>query len=780
MEKKKRTRRPRRKKLPLLPLKEFVMFPHTLYPLLVGRERSLQAVEQAYEKSEFLVLSLEEENTRKAKKNPVRKIGTLGKIVHFLRMPNGLIKALVEGIDRVIIDEVIDLETHYQVKYSSFETIYDMKDDSSQWIEHLKNVFKRYVQNHQELPDEIYYHLDALKDADKILDFITLHIDADPEKKQEILEEPSLRKRLEKTVVLANEALAVVEVEKEIEDRVKENLMESQRKMILQEQMRIIKEELEGVEEEYEDELYEKLHNAGLPSDVFEKAMKEYRRLQTMPGYSPEASVLRTYLEWLSDMPWKKRTRDRLDIQHVRKILDEDHYGLDKVKDRILEHLAVLKKSRKRTQGTILCFAGPPGVGKTSLATSIARALNRKFVRVSLGGVRDEAEIRGHRRTYVGALPGRIIQGLKKVGTRNPVFLLDEIDKMSMDFRGDPSAALLEALDPQQNKNFSDHYLEVEFDLSEVFFITTANDKSQIPWALLDRMEIIDIPGYLEIEKVHIAQQHLIPQNLKKVGLKDGEVTFTDPAVRNIIHYYTREAGVRNLQRLIESVLRKILIHYFEKKIHFPVVVDAKDVEKWLGAPKYQDMTTYTQNRPGVVNGLAWTPTGGDIIKIEVLILPGKDKIHLTGKLGDVMKESAEIALTYVKSILSKLQKPANFFEKKDIHIHIPEGAVPKDGPSAGITMVTAILSAILKKEIPSDLAMTGEITLQGQILPIGGLSEKIMAARRYGMKNVFIPIANQGDWKELDDSLKEGLNVSFVDDYHKILETLFSDYILN
>lgn len=769
MVEKKKTSKRRKKKIPLIPLKEFVMFPNTLYPLLIGRERSLKAVELAYEKGEKLVLALEREDTE----GVTYRVGTLGKIIHFLRMPNGLIKALVEGLERVHIEEIEDKGGYYVVRYSGFQTEDDLKEDKDQWIEHLKNVFKRYVENHNELPEELYYHLDALKDPEKILDFIALHVDGDSIKKQDILEETSLKQRLEKTVVLANEALAIVEVEREIQDRVKENLMESQRKMFLQEQMRIIKEELNETEDEIEDELFEKLHTAGMPEDVFNKAMKEYKRLQQMPSYSPEASVLRNYLEWLADMPWRKRTRDRLNIERVRKILDEDHYGLEKVKERILEHLAVLKKSKKRTQGTILCFTGPPGVGKTSLAASIARALNRKFVRVSLGGIRDEAEIRGHRRTYVGALPGRIIQGIKKSGVKNPVFLMDEVDKMSMDFRGDPSSALLEVLDPQQNKNFSDHFLEVEFDLSEVFFITTANDKNQIPWALLDRMEIIDIPGYLDMEKIEIAQRHLIPRLCKKINLKEKDVVFEKEAIFKIIHNYTKEAGVRNLERLLEALMRKLIVEYFEEKKNFPRRVTEKDLEKYLGSPKYQDMKSYTRVKPGVVNGLAWTPTGGDIIKIEVLILPGKGKIHLTGKLGDVMKESAEIALTYVKSMLPELHLPNEYFQDKEIHIHVPEGAVPKDGPSAGVTMTTAILSYIMNYKIPENVGMTGEITLQGQILPIGGLAEKIMAARRYGLDTVIIPESNRSDWMELADYLKEGVQIHFVREYPEIFKLL-------
>lgn len=766
-----KTVRRSRKALPLIPLKDFVMFPNTLYPLLIGREKSLKAAEFANEKGTKLILSMEKEEN-----GEVHTIGTLGKIVHYLNLPNGLVKVLVEGLQRVVIDDIEDSGSFVMARYHLFEDDQDLDQNFKQWIDHIKRMFHRYVQFHPDLPEEIFFHLDALKDPVKIFDFVALHIETDPLKKQEILEAKSITHRMEKVIIYLNESLAALEVEMEIEKKVKDNLMETQRKMILQEQMRVIREELEGSEEEAEDELYEKLNNAGMPEDIYTRVMKEYHRLQNIPGYSPEASVIRTYLEWIAEMPWKKRTRDRLDIRRVRKILDEDHYGLKMVKERILEHLAVLKKNRKRTQGTIICFVGPPGVGKTSLASSIARALNRKFVRISLGGVRDEAEIRGHRRTYVGALPGRIIQGIRKAGTKNPVFLLDEIDKMSMDFRGDPSAALLEALDPQQNKNFSDHYLEVEFDLSEIFFITTANDRNAIPWALMDRMEVIEIPGYLDMEKVEIARRHLIPRLAKKIGLEREDVRFTDEALMGMIHHYTREAGVRNLERLLESVLRKILVQYFEKKLKFPVVLTEADLEKYLGAPRFQDLTTYTRNRAGVVNGLAWTPTGGELIKIEVLIIPGKGKIHLTGKLGDVMKESAEIALTYVKSILSAQDFPPDYFNGKDIHIHIPEGAVPKDGPSAGITMVTAILSHVLQKEIPAEIGMTGEITLQGQILPIGGLAEKIMAAKRYQLKEIYLPKSNFSDWKELDPYLRENLTVHFVGDYQEIFVSLFGN----
>ncbi|GAB4168012.1 MAG: endopeptidase La [Calditrichia bacterium] len=770
-EQKKRTRK---KFLPLVPLKDFVMFPHTLYPLLVGRERSLNAVERAYQKKEKLIMSLEIEINEKNGILEIQRIGTIGKIIHFLRLPNGLIKALVEGTDRVVIDKVKVKDNYFVASFSPFEVENDFDEAANIWVGHLKSVFKKYIEYHQDLPEEIFYHLDALGDPDKIIDFVALHIDTDIEKKQEILEAVSLKKRLELAVVMANEALAAIEVEKEIENKVKENLMESQRKMILQEQMKIIQEELDEEEDVAEDELWNKINSNKLPKDVKTKAIKEYKRLQMMPPYAPEASVIRNYLDWLLELPWDKKTKDQLNIQNVRKILDEDHYALTKVKNRILEHLAVLKKNRKKTQGTILCFAGPPGVGKTSLASSIARALGRKFVRVSLGGVRDEAEIRGHRRTYVGALPGRIIQGLKKAGTKNPVFLLDEIDKLSMDFRGDPSAALLEALDPEQNKTFGDHFIEVDVDLSEVFFIMTANDKNLIPWALRDRMEIIDIPGYLDIEKTEIAKRHLIPKLLSNAGLKDEEIVFTDNALLHIIRNYTREAGVRNLERLINTMIRKILVQYFEKKINLPLFINESEVKKFLGAPKFSDLKLAKIPEPGVVNGLAWTPTGGDIIKIEVVVLPGKGKIHLTGKLGEVMKESAEIAITYVKSLLEKINLPTDYLSKKDIHLHIPEGAVPKDGPSAGTAITTAVISRLMGLAVPSSLAMTGEITLQGHVLPIGGLPEKMMAARRYGIQKVFLPSENRSDWEELDSYLKKDMDIRFVDDYLSIYTEIF------
>ena len=771
-----KTVKKRNRQIPVLPLKDFVMFPNTLYPLLVGREKSIHAADVAYDKGKqiFLVMQKNPE-TDDVDEKGLYKTGTVAKILHYLKLPNGLIKILVEGQHRATLNLLIDHQHYFGGRVSHIIEESDLDETSDKWLEHLKVVFKKYIEQHKELPEELFFHLDALKEPERIIDFIALHMPGSAEKKQAVLDELSLKKRLEDVVLLANEALSALEVEREIEDKVRDSLMDNQRQMILHEQMRVIKEELSDEAETEFDELRKKIEKAKMPKEAKEKAVHEYNRLQQIPDFSPEAGVIKNYIEWLTSLPWKKKSKDLLDLKKARQILDEDHFGLKKVKERIIEHLAVLKLSKKKSQGTILCFVGPPGVGKTSLGYSVARTLGKKFVRMSLGGVRDEAEIRGHRRTYVGALPGRIIQGMKKVGTKNPVFLLDEIDKMAMDFRGDPSSALLEVLDPQQNKNFNDHFIEADYDLSEVFFITTANDKNQIPWALQDRMEIIELPGYMDIEKQEIGKRFLFPRQCEKNGLSPNKLKMADRAYMDIINHYTREAGVRNLERVIATLLRKIAVKYLDGEIILPATIDNKDLESLLGAPKYLPSKVDKKGKPGIVNGLAWTAAGGDIIKIEVLQLEaGKEKIQLTGKLGEVMKESAEIALTYVKSLLPEFGLKADYFENKAIHIHLPEGGVPKDGPSAGITIVTGLLSVVLNKAIPGNIAMTGEITLQGNVLPIGGLAEKIMASRRYEMKTVLIPKENKPEWNEVEARLKEGITFKFVENYNEIVKLLF------
>jgi len=766
----------RNRQLPVLPLKDFVMFPNTLYPLLVGREKSIHAADLAYEKGKMIFLVMQKNpETDIIDEKGLYKTGTVAKILHYLKLPNGLIKILVEGQYRATLNQLIDHPSYYGGRIASVIEAKDLDETSDKWLEHLKVVFKKFIEQHPDLPEELFFHLDALQEPDRIIDFIALHVPGSAEKKQTILEELSLKKRLESIVLLANEALSALEVEREIESKVRDSMMDNQRQMILHEQMRVIKQELGDEAGGEFDELRVKIDKAKMSKEAKDKALHEYQRLQQIPDFSPEAGVIKNYIEWLVSLPWKKKSKDLLDLDKARKILDEDHYGLKKVKERIIEHLAVLKLSRQKTQGTILCFAGPPGVGKTSLGYSVARTLGKKFVRMSLGGVRDEAEIRGHRRTYVGALPGRIIQGMKKVGVKNPVFLLDEIDKMAMDFRGDPSSALLEVLDPQQNKNFNDHFIEADFDLSEVFFITTANDKNQIPWALQDRMEVIDLPGYMDVEKQEIAKQFLFPRQCEKNGINPAELKMTDRAYMEIIHAYTREAGVRNLERSIATLLRKVAVRYLDKSLRLPTVIDVKHLGTMLGAPKFLPAKIEKTLKPGIVNGLAWTAAGGDIIKIEVLQLSSdKEKIQLTGKLGEVMKESAEIALTYVKSLLPEFGIESTYFENKTLHIHLPEGGVPKDGPSAGITMVTGLLSVVLDKPVPANIAMTGEITLQGNVLPIGGLSEKIMAARRYQMKTVYLPKENKAEWHEIAAQMKKGIIFKFVVNYSEIMNELF------
>ena len=763
-------------RLPILPLKETVIFPYMIYPLLVGREGSVKAVQEAVLRDKLIFLVAQKDSEEE---NPtgsdLYRVGVVARILQILKLPNGLVRVLVEGLIRA---RVLRYSRSGGTYYARFEIIPekrqpDKKEEAA--LRHVMSLFREYVMLSRDIPDELLLSIESVDNVRRVADFIAAHISKGLPEKQRLLEATDVEEELLILAEMLQAEKEILEIEKNIDNQVRQRIQSSQRNYYLQEQLRIIKQELGEYDEGFNDlqQLEEKIEAAGLPEEVHKKALEELDKLRYTPPMSPEYTVVRNYLDWILALPWNTRTRDNLDLRKAQKILDADHYGLQKPKERILEHLAVLTLMKK-VKGPILCFVGPPGVGKTSLGRSIARALNRRFVRISLGGVRDEAEIRGHRRTYIGSMPGRIIQSLKKAGTRNPVFLLDEVDKMSVDFRGDPSSALLEVLDPEQNRNFSDHYLEVDFDLSEVLFITTANVKHNIPEPLLDRMEVIDLPGYLEYEKLEIAKHFLVPKQLKESGLSPRQVTFSDSAILSIIRQYTREAGVRDLERNISKVCRKIakeiVLSGQKKRFH----VTVKTIPRYLGVPKYTEKQAEKSDQIGIATGLAWTEFGGDILQIEVTLMEGKSGLTLTGKLGDVMKESAQAALSYIRSNTALLGIDPKFFEGHEIHIHVPEGAIPKDGPSAGITMATAMISALTGKPVLRDVAMTGEITLRGNILPIGGLTEKLLAARRSGIKKVLIPEQNQKDLKEIPARVLRGMQVVLVGHMTDVLRHAF------
>jgi len=768
-----------RERLPVLPLKETVVFPYMVYPLLVGRESSLKALQEALS-TERLVLLTAQRNFLKENPQPkdLYRIGVVARILQILRLPNGLVKALIEGVIRAKIKRFLRNSDFLEARIEVIPEASRVTPEIQAELRHVKSLFRQYVQLSHELPDEVLLAIDQVDNPQQVADFISAHVPQKVHVKQRLLQASGIESQLLEIAKLLRTEKEILEIERDIEDKVRSRIQRSQRNLYLQEQLRIIKSEL-GEEEIGEDFAFleEKIHKANMSKEAYQKAMEEIEKLKFTPPMSPEYTVIRNYLDWLISVPWSKRTKDNLDLKVVQRILDEDHYGLERAKERILEYLAVIKLA-KRVKGPILCLVGPPGVGKTSLGRSIARALGRRFVRVSLGGIRDEAEIRGHRRTYIGAMPGRIIQSMKKAKTKNPVFLLDEIDKMSMDFRGDPSAALLEVLDPEQNKAFSDHYLEVDFDLSEVMFITTANVRHNIPLPLQDRMEIIELPGYLEHEKLEIAKRFLIPRQMKETGLGKGDMRITDRAVLKIIREYTREAGVRNLERAISSICRKVarkmLIN--SKKTY---VINCRNLQEYLGVPKYPEKVIEEKNMIGGAIGLAWTEVGGDILTIEVTIMKGKGNLTLTGKLGDVMKESAQAALSYIRSRAEALGVDPDFYESKEIHIHVPEGAIPKDGPSAGITMATALVSALTQRPVRRDVAMTGEITLRGNVLPVGGLNEKLLAAQRAGIKKVILPRENQKDLQEIPPQVKKGLQIVLVRNMREVLREAMPGFSL-
>lgn len=760
--------------LPLLPLRDVVIFPYMVAPLFVGREKSIRALEEAMKNDKQIVLAAQKDaKTNDPKKEDIYDIGTIGSIVQMLRLPDGTVKVLVEGKSRTRIRAYVPGSSFFLVEVQDVSTGKNPGAETEALIRTLINSFENYVKLNKKIPSEVLVTVSSMTDPERLSDTIASHLSFKLEDKQEILEIFDPVERLEKLYEKIQSEAEILQVEKKIRSRVKKQMEKAQKDYYLSEQMKAIQKEL-GDKDDLKSEINEfeeKLKAKNIPEDVEEKIKKEIKKLKMMSPMSAEATVVRNYVDWLLSVPWEEDvTEDRLDIDEATKILDEDHYGLEKPKERIIEYLAVRKLTDK-LKGPILCFVGPPGVGKTSLAKSIARSMGRKFIRVSLGGVRDEAEIRGHRRTYIGALPGKIIQGMRKAGTKNPVFLLDEIDKLGMDFRGDPASALLEGLDPEQNKSFNDHYLEVDYDLSNVLFITTANILHTIPWALQDRMEIIHIPGYTELEKLQIAKKFLVPKQREDHGLKPENLTISDSGILSLIRRYTREAGVRTLEREISTLCRKAAKKVVQKGLDHAVKVGEKNIQTILGIPKYKFGEIEENNQIGICTGLAWTEVGGEILTVEVSMVPGKGNFTITGKLGEVMQESAQAAMSYVRSKAEQLGLERYFYQKIDIHIHIPEGATPKDGPSAGIALVTAIVSALIKKPIDNEVAMTGEITLRGRVLPIGGLKEKILAAHRARVKKVIIPKENEKDLKDIPKNTLKDIEVVLVDNIDEVIK---------
>lgn len=758
--------------VPLLPLRGLLVYPTMVLHLDVGREKSVQALEKAMVDDHMIFLTTQKDITiDDPSEDDLYKLGTLTKVKQMLKLPNGTIRVLVEGLNRAEIVSFYDEGDHFAVSLKTFEESPEKDVEDQALMRTMLDYFEQYIKMSKKISAETYSSVADIEEPGRMADIISSHLPLKLKEKQEILETIDAKERMNRVIDIIHNEKEVLNLEKKIGQRVKRSMERTQKEYYLREQMKAIQKELgdkEGKTGEIAD-LTEKIELAGMPENVKNTALKELDRYEKVPTSSAESAVIRNYIDWLVSLPWSKKTEDDLDILRAEKILNEDHYGLEKVKERVLEYLAVQKLTNS-LRGPILCLAGPPGVGKTSLAKSIAASLNRRFVRVSLGGVRDESEIRGHRRTYVGAMPGRIIQGMKKAGTINPVFLLDEIDKMSNDFRGDPSSAMLEVLDPEQNFNFSDHYIEEPYDLSKVMFIATANNLSTIPGPLLDRMEIITIAGYTEIEKVHITRDHLLPKQIKENGLSKGTLQVRDDAILKVVRYYTREAGVRSLERQMATICRKTarIVVSGEKK---RVVVTEKNVEEFLGKTKFRYGQAELEDQVGVATGLAYTTVGGDTLQIEVSLSPGKGKLVLTGKLGDVMKESAQAAFSYIRSKAEELGIDPNFHEKFDIHIHVPEGAVPKDGPSAGITMATALVSALSGRAIRREVGMTGEITLRGRVLPIGGLKEKSLSAHRAGLTKIIIPKDNEKDIDDIPETVRNELEFVLVSHVDEVLK---------
>lgn len=763
----------KRRIIPLLPLRGILVFPYMIIHLDVGREKSISALEEAMVQDRLIMLATQKDaQTDAPQPEDIFSVGTVAEIKQLLKLPGGTIRVLVEGLYRGEIEEFISFDPYYQVQINEFTEVEPKTPEVEALTRTAINQFEQWVKLSKKIPPETLVSVVVVEEPGRLTDLIASHLALKIEDKQTLLEAVEIKDRLERLCEILGREMEILELEKKIHVRVRKQMEKTQKEYYLREQLKAIQKEL-GEKDERTAEVEEyrqRVKEQNLPKEVEEKINKEIDRLEKMPPMVAESGVIRTYLDWLLTLPWTTETDDRLDINVAEEILDEDHYGLEKVKERILEYLSIRKLTEKM-KGPILCLVGPPGVGKTSLARSIARAMERKFVRVSLGGVRDEAEIRGHRRTYVGALPGRIIQGMRTVGSKNPVFLLDEIDKMNADFRGDPSSALLEVLDPEQNNTFSDHYIELPYDLSRVLWVVTANVMHNIPRPLLDRMEVISIAGYTEEEKTEIAKRYLIPKQTADHGLTPKQISFSEGTIAKIIRDYTREAGVRNLERNIANLCRKAARKIVQDQ--GPVIkITAQNLHTFLGATKYRHAQAEKDSQVGVATGLAWTEVGGDVLAVEISTMKGKGKLTLTGQLGDVMQESAQAGFSYIRSRAKELGIEEDFHEKLDIHIHLPEGAIPKDGPSAGITMATAVASALTGKPIRSDVAMTGEITLRGRVLPVGGIKEKVLAAHRAGIKTVMLPKENKRDIDEIPANVKRNLAFVLVEHMDEVLET--------
>jgi len=763
--------------LPLLASRGVVVFPYMVIPLLVGREKSIEALEKAMlDEKEIIVTTQKDETIEEPEVEDLYRVGTITEIKQLVKLPNGMIKVIVEGIKRGKILEFTEEEDYFAARVEVFENeIDELNVEVKALMRTALDGFQEYVKYNRHLPAETMLSVTNIEEPGRVADIIASHLELKYRDEQELLEAIEVKARLQKLISIIQDEIEILKVEQEIQKKVKKQVEKTQKEYYLREQLKAIKEELDVDEEDNEiSEYREKMKQLTLPEKVEKKIEEEITKLSKTPGMSPEATVIRNYLDCVLDLPWRKLKEDIIDLKEAERVLNEDHYGLEDVKERILEYLAVRKLSPGK-KGPILCLIGAPGVGKTSLGRSIARALERDFVRISLGGVRDEAEIRGHRRTYIGSRPGRIINAMREAGSKNPVFLLDEVDKMTSDFRGDPSAALLEVLDPEQNSEFTDHYLELPFDLSQVLFITTANVAYPIPAPLLDRMEVIELPGYTDDEKVKIAERHLIPRILKEHGLTEDNINISTNTIYQIIREYTREAGVRNLERKLSTITRKVSKEIVEGRDR-QARITTQNLAKYLGVPIFKYEKSAKENRVGVATGMAYTQTGGDILDIEVAVVPGKGNLIMTGSLGDVMKESAQAALSYVRSRQKDFGLEEDFYEKYDLHIHVPQGAVPKDGPSAGITIASAIASALTGRPVRGDFAMTGEITLRGRVLPVGGIKTKTLAARRAGIREIILPLENRKNFEEINNNIRRDIKVHYVEHMDQVLQLILMD----
>ena len=759
------------RKLPMMPIRDMVIFPHMMTPFVVGRESSVRALEEALTGDRKIFLATQHDaSIDEPSAKDIYETGTIGNIVQSVKMPDGNIKVLVEGVERARATEVNDADGFFVATLQTGRTQLEMTSQVEAMVQRVHTLFEQYTKLQQSLNHETTPANVRADEPNKLADTIAASLQLTIDEKQKLLDVFDPETRLSKIADVLDVAIEKLNMDRTIQSRVKRQMEKAQKEYYLNEKIKAIQKELGRGEKSEFDELKKKIEAAGMPKDVLEKSMQELKKLEAMPPMSAESTVSRNYLDWLLAVPWKKRSKEIRSIEHAETILNEDHYGLEKIKDRILEFLAV-RQLVKNPKGSILCFVGPPGVGKTSLGMSIAKATGRRFVRMSLGGVRDEAEIRGHRRTYIGALPGQVIQSMKKAGTKNPVFMLDEIDKMANDFRGDPASALLEVLDPEQNTSFQDHYLDVEYDLSQVLFVATANVLHTIPGPLQDRMEILRLHGYTEVEKLEIAKQYLVKKQREGTGLSEAQISFEDSALKAIIRGYTREAGVRNLEREIGNVCRKVARRVVKNGAEHAEVITGENLADLLGVAKFRDSVIHEKNEIGLVTGLAWTEVGGSTLQVEVQVLDGKGKLTTTGQLGDVMQESAQAALSYIRSRAKHLGLARDFYRHLDIHVHVPEGAIPKDGPSAGITMATALTSALTKMAVRRDIAMTGEITLRGKVLPIGGLKEKLLAAHRVGIFEAILPEENRRDFADLPELLKSSMKLHFVEEMDEVLQ---------